>query len=131
METPEASEWTGIDAWVLAATSTRKRRGCTLSSMIGELDLLNHAIPSREELSAALGALIASGLVVAEDGRFRTTEAGKVVRKHWRGGIFRWGETMLPVLASIPRTAAEYPLPQEQFDDACQAYSARVARFLR
>ncbi len=116
--------WTWSDAWVLAAT-TDSRRGCSLSELIGVADGINHAIPTRDELAAAIGALRAAGLLKVEDDRFVLTPDGKALKKYWKGGLFNWSETLLPRLAVLPRTDEQFPLTDEDVHAAYLTYTRR------
>ncbi len=120
---PEVSkgEWSWSDAWILAAVALNPA-GAGLADLIGTADGINHAIPTRDELSRGLGALIAANLVELIDGRFFTTAAGNVVRTKWRGGLFDWGEALLPKLQCLPRPAEEFALTELDMDSAYRAY---------
>lgn len=124
MDESPSADWTSTDAWVLAATSDRAA-GRSLSALIGEADAINHATPTRDELASSLGALIAVGLIQVDDGLFRTTEAGRAIKKHWTGGLFNWSDTLLPHLAELPRPAAEYPLTEDTVTAAHTEYMDR------
>ncbi|GAB3922087.1 hypothetical protein GCM10011575_14590 [Microlunatus endophyticus] len=117
----EQGPWSHADAWILAATSSG-RRGSTLSGLIGSADAINHDIPTRDQLASSLGALLQAGLIEHHDGRFRTTRPGKLIRKHWRGGLFNWSATLLPQLQQLPRAGVEWPLTEDEFRAAYEAY---------
>jgi hypothetical protein len=117
--------WTWPDAWVLAATSDLAE-GCTLSELMGAADAINHAVPTRDELASALGALIAAGLIEVKDGRFRTTDAGRAIKKHWRGGLFGWSESLLPQLERLPRATDEFSLTEAAVQAAYTEYVRRI-----
>lgn len=97
----------------------------SLSELIGSADAHNHAIPTRDELAAALGGLVAAGLVENADHRFRVTSEGKALKKHWKGGMFAWSESLLPHLQRLPKVEMEYPLTEEDVDQAYAEYQRR------
>ena len=113
--------WTSSDAWILASTSDG-RRGGSLADLIGTADAINHSLPTREELASGLGALIAAGLVEHVNDRYRTTSAGKRIKRHWRGGMFNWSKTMLPRLRELPRGTSERGLSDDEVQAAYEAY---------
>ncbi len=120
--------WTSEDAWILA--SLAKGRGLDLSEVIAGADAANHSVPSREELSSSLGALIGCGFVEVRGGRFWLTKEGNRIRKHWKGGMFAWA-SMLPELEKSGRPVERFPLEQSEVDQAYKDYSARFAKTLR
>ncbi len=70
------SGWVFADTWVLASIGVYQRR-CTLVELIAAGDWMNHAILEADELDAALGKLVGSGLVrVFEDWTFELTDEG-------------------------------------------------------
>lgn len=117
------SEWTSADAWILAATETG--RGQRLTHLIGAADAISHAIPTRDEISSAVGALRAAGLLECEGDRISLTREGRKIRRHWKGGMFNWGPTLLPRLALIPRSDELYPVTEEDWEAAYREYIAR------
>ena len=100
-----------------------------MSEVIALADVVNHSIPTPEELGSSLGALIAAGFVEARDGRFQLTTNGVGIRKHWTGGMFGW-TSMLPDLEKTERPDATFPMDQSSFDQAFQAYQTRFANAL-
>ncbi|MFZ1284300.1 MAG: hypothetical protein WAQ75_09315 [Propionicimonas sp.] len=120
-----AAEWTWADAWVLAAT-TDTAEGCSLSELIGTADGTNHAIPTRDELARALGALLVAGLIEHIGERFRTTKAGRDLKKHWKGGLFGWSTTLLPQLQRLRRAPRELALSEPEVQAAYAEYVRRV-----
>ena len=112
-----AEAWRSEDAWILASLGTG-RRGMTLRQLIGAADAYNHAIPTRDELSSALGSLIGAGLAEVTADGYRTTSAGLALRKPWKGGMFTWGKGLLPQLEGLPRASEEWPLSDEDFATA-------------
>ena len=116
--------WTWVDAWVLAATP-QGSQGSNLSDLVGAMDALNHAIPTRGELAGALGKLIASGFIESEDERFRLSEAGAAVRRDTGERDADWADAILPSLAKSPCIGDEWPLTQAQVSAAYAEYMAR------
>lgn len=62
-----------------------------------------------------------AGLVEEHEGKFRTTRAGKAMRKHTKG-MFTWHQTLLPLLQQLPRADVEWPLTDEEFQAAYKTY---------
>jgi len=116
--------WTWVDAWVLAAIPST-RPGSDLSELIGAMDALNHAIPTRDELAGSLGRLIASGLVECEANRFRISEAGAAVRRRAGEPMADWSDAILPELAKSTCIGDDWPLTESQVSAAYAEYMAR------
>lgn len=124
MTNSAAEAWRSEDAWILASLGTG-RRGMTLSQLIGAADAYNHAIPTRDEVAAALGALIGAGLAEVTADGYRATSAGLALRKRWKGGMFTWSKGLLPQLEGLPRVSEEWPLSDEDFATAYRDYRRR------
>jgi hypothetical protein len=95
------------------------------SELIGTADGINHAIPTRDELAASLGALQAAGLVEHTEGRLRTTPQGKTLKKHWQGGLFDWSKSLLPHLEKLPRPTGELAITESEVQTAYVEYVRR------
>ena len=119
---PTPTEWTSSDAWILAAISTRQS-GSSLAELIGEGDAINHGILTRDELASGIGALRAADLVEVDGGRFLLTGRGRDLRKHWKRGMFRWGEALRPRLAELPRSQDQFAVSDAEVDAAYREYT--------
>lgn len=94
--------------------------------MIALMDAVNHAIPTRDELASALGALVGAGLVEPQPQGFRVTTAGAAIRELWDGAPGGGDDAMVAALAAHQRPQREWPLTQEQVAQAYQAYTDRL-----
>jgi hypothetical protein len=92
---------------------------------MARMDAINHAIPTAEELSVALGALIGAGLVESHGERFNQTPAGAAITRHWTGGMFEWADGILPHLNTMRRPGQVWPVTEEQMDRAYRRYVDR------
>jgi len=119
-----APSWTWVDAWLFAATADSDG-GTSLSRLLGAADALNHAIPTRAELSSGLGALVSAGLIERTPDGFRTTSVGRAMKENWSGGLGRWQESLLPQLERLPRPDDLLPLTDSEVRDAYAAYAGR------
>lgn len=113
--------WQWADAWVLAAIPDPP--GGSLSTVIGAADVINHAIPTRSELSRGIGALVAAGLVEVDGDLFRTTVAGWALKEHWGDELFEWSADLLPELNKLDRPDDEFPLTDDEVQQAYQRYA--------
>jgi hypothetical protein len=88
----KALKWTFSDGWILMSVfGSHGENGATLDELIGVADLINHAIPTSEELSRSLTRLASCGLLAESDGRFRIAERFiPLIAKaaEGRGGLF-------------------------------------------
>ena len=86
------TEWTISDGWILmSAFLAGGDSGATLQMLVGTADVLNHAIPTRGELSRALTRLAGIGVISNKDGLFViapewVTEIEKA--RGGKGGLF-------------------------------------------
>ena len=82
------AQFSKTDAWILWSVAT-DHAGSTLTDIIARADFVNHAIPNREEVEAAVSKGLQVGLLLS-DGRFvryapdRVDEVKKVVAKSRR-----------------------------------------------
>jgi hypothetical protein len=108
-------EWTVADAWVFAAIARdRPPRVLSLTEVIGIADGINHAVLRENELTAAVGRLLAAGLIDADParGRYWLTGAGADLGKRWQHGLFDWIEAIPPGLRRLGGPPlAEWSLP--------------------
>lgn len=71
----KALEWTLNDGWILMSVFlTHGASGATLDELIGAADAMNHAIPTRGELSRSLTRLASCGVLAESNGRFRIAD---------------------------------------------------------
>lgn len=136
----EAWRWT--DAWIFVslviasgagrhrrAPATRRPEGVRLADVLSTADHLNHSIPGRHDVEAAVRRLVGSGLVTVTDGWFRITQAGE---RLWRtrpyGRLTTTVDTMHSVLTRrhSPGTS-EWALDEEEHAAAVQEYAARLS----
>lgn len=98
------SGWTS-DGWILRSIAAT---GSTLRGVIGVADYLNHAIPTEEEFTGAVGRLVAAGLAGCDPAadRYWLTPAGQA------------SPAVLPVLPPAPPLT----LPPGVFAAAVRAY---------
>ena len=124
------ADWTSTDAWILAAIHGRskRKRGNTLRHVIGAADAINHAIPTPDELASSIGALRAAGLVECDDDRIYLTREGERLTRHWKGGSFNWGPTLLPHLAALPRSIERFAVTHQEWQAAYDEYHPRSRR---
>lgn len=57
------SQWVWSDAWVLWSVAAGSTPSTTLRQLISAADYVNHAVPTYDELTGALGRLLAAGCV--------------------------------------------------------------------
>ena len=122
-----SGDWRMSDAWLLAASSDTKQ-GAALTDLLATADGISHAIPTRDELASSLGALIGAGLVEVVDHRFRTTSAGRTIKRHWKGGLFGWSTSIMPHLQTLERPSSQYPITDEEVRTAYRDYLRRTRR---
>jgi hypothetical protein len=133
--------WRWSDAWIFAslviaggagrhrrAPSSRRPEGVRLTDVLSTADHLNHAIPARQEVEAAVRRLIGADLITVTDGWFRVTPTGeRLWRTRPHGGLSTTVETMHNVLTRRhPPGTAEWELDEEEHAAAVQEYAARV-----
>ena len=121
---PDAKDWTQVDAWILAATSSAAQ-GCTLTDLVATADGINHAVPSTAEIADSLAHLIGSGLLLWDGDHILLTPAGRAMRRSWRQGLFSWSKALLPRLRTVPRVRGDLPFGDAEIDAARAAYLAR------
>ena len=118
--------WTLSDAWVLAAVGAgRARQALTLREVIGVADWLNHAVLTEGEFTAAIGRLVAAGLVEADAGAdaYRATPAGIALLGTWKGGPSGWIGAVPPRLERLgPPDDGASELPPGVFRRAVDDY---------
>jgi hypothetical protein len=68
------NSWECADSWVLMGLSAESE---SLDGVIGRMDALNYAIPSREELEIGLRGLVGPGLADVDAAGYRLTKAGQ------------------------------------------------------
>jgi len=105
MDTEERG-WTGAEAWIFLSIGDAGGGGeATLDRVIGAADSNNHAIPTPDEFSRAIGQLLGARLIRVSTDRYSLTASGKALFKRinsvHRGHIQRFIET-----ADLWRTAA-------------------------
>lgn len=120
-------------AWIFA--SVIADRGVDLPRLIGAADSLNHAIPTLGEITRALKALYACGLVDINDSRVHLTPHGRAVADDGfarRGGRFSIPDNMRRSLdaASHPTIDSE---PELSFitDESLSAAFQEYRKMLR
>jgi len=116
------SQWTTVDAWILACVT---RDWSSVEQLIAGADALDHSIPTHREFTSSIGALMQSGLVEAHGLKFRLTSAGHAIREHWSGGFSDWAAALVTALQVVPRGESSLELSVKSFDDAYQRYWSR------
>ncbi len=64
---------------------------------------------------------MAAGLVQVAPRGFRTTRAGRRLKRHWRGGMFEWG-VLLPLLREFPKAPLPHPISRSEYETALRDY---------
>ena len=68
-------EWTLNDGWILMSVLlTHGDDGASLDELIGAADAMNHAIPTKGQLSRSLTRLASCGVLTERDDRFRIAD---------------------------------------------------------
>lgn len=105
------------DAWIFASLNGEdSKKGVELHMMIMSADVLNHSIPTSNEVVHALSLLHKHGLVEVEGKIIRVTSHGKAVYDNGRarrGGLFSIVSNMHKALNS-PRI--KHPIVSTQID---------------
>lgn len=132
--------WRWADAWIFVSliiaggagrhrrsASTRRPEGVRLADVLFTADHLNHAIPAREELEAAVRRLAGAGLVSVTDGWFRVTPAGEHL---WRTRPANSLATAVDTIHGVlnrrhPPGRGEWHLDEQEHALAVQEYIAR------
>ncbi|MFG1882174.1 hypothetical protein [Micromonospora sp. NPDC049102] len=132
--------WRWSDAWifvslVIASGAGRHRRSATsrrpegvrLTDVLSTADHLNHAIPERHEVEAAVQRLVGAGLVTVADGWFRiTTEGEQLWRSRPRAGVATMVDTVQGVLSRRHAPgSADWILEEADHAAAVQEYAVR------
>jgi len=116
------------DAWVFAAISADgSGRPCTLRELIGVADYINHAVLAEDEFTAAVGRLVAAGLIEADAraDRYRATPAGIELCGRWKGGPSGWTGAVPARLELLgPPAGGGWELPPGVFRRAVDEYLA-------
>lgn len=123
---PEAAEWSLTDAWLLTSVAGYGRRGCTLTNLIGTADARAHDVAAEAQAATSLGRLIASGLVLVHNGRFRATDTGRSLYKQRSGGWFEEPGSVLQLLTAVPLVEATWEFAPGEYTAAYDAYSRRM-----
>jgi hypothetical protein len=141
MSTMADEGWRRADAWIFVSLviaggagrhrrslSTRRPEGVRLADVLSTADHLNQAIPTREEVEAAVRRLAGAGLVTVTDGWFRLTPAGeRLWRTRPHGGFTTAVDTVLGVLTRRHTPgAADWALAEEEHATAVHEYAARL-----
>jgi hypothetical protein len=127
-----SAQWTVSDAWVFSSIEgTGPDDGSTLTQVIANADLLNHALLTEAEFTQAVPRLVSAGLIgaQAEADRYWHTEAGRELhRRRMKGrGLLGWLDAIPPALRGIGEPQdAPWPLPAGVFDRATRAYLDRA-----
>lgn len=125
----EGRAWVGAEAWIFLSIGDAGGGGdATLDRVIAAADSNNHAIPTPDEFSGAVGQLLGSGLVHVNAGRYSLTDSGKTLSKRinsvHRGHIQRFIETA-DVWKTSPPSDAEpvlWEVDRERFHQSCEEY---------
>jgi hypothetical protein len=132
--------WRWSDAWIFVSlviaggagrhrrsATTRRPEGVRLADVLSTADHLNHAIPGRHEVEAAVRRLVGAGLINVADGWFRVTAAGEHLwRTRPHGGLATTVETVQGVLSRRAAPgSADWALGEEEHAAAVQEFSAR------
>ncbi|MGW4465876.1 hypothetical protein [Micromonospora sp. NPDC004704] len=134
--------WRWADAWIFVSlviaggagrhrrsATTRRPEGVRLADVLSTADHLNHAIPGRHEVEAAVRRLAGAELINVADGWFRVTPAGEHLwRTRPRGGLASAVETVHAVLSrrAAPGEATDWALDEEEHAAAVLEFSART-----
>ncbi len=126
----EKSRFDWSDIWIFLCITSRD--GVSLDHIIAVADLLNHAIPTEEEVEKAITRLSNAGLARVEGESFILTETGfelqEAIRKK-KGALFTLVKRMekyinkqdFPILDT-----SEFKLAPSQLDNAYGIYHQRV-----
>jgi hypothetical protein len=126
------------DVWVLqaAAAAAREAAPVTLAELIAAADMINHAIPTREELNGAIGRLgRAEYLTATAAGTVSLTPSGRALFTFaWARGTFHaHGETLMRKLGAQPWSAAADPAAAGEGEPEVvpsDVYEAAIATYL-
>ncbi|TAN31591.1 hypothetical protein EPN29_13130 [bacterium] len=121
--------WTGAEAWIfLSIGDAAGTGGAPLDKVIAAADSNNHAIPTVDEFSSAVGQLVGAGLVIGSPDRYSLTEAGeklfKEINSVRRGHITRFLDTLDKWRTRPPSRAAAvaWVVDPQQFHRAWELY---------
>lgn len=87
------AEWQNEDAWILLAITYSSGAGgaATLDQVVGAADMINHALPTVDEVHGAVNRLLTARLIAVKNGHFSTTARARdllaKVRKSTRKGV--------------------------------------------
>ncbi|MFK3982151.1 hypothetical protein ACI2K4_17455 [Micromonospora sp. NPDC050397] len=134
--------WRWADAWIFVSlviaggagrhrrsATTRRPEGVRLADVLSTADHLNHAIPARHEVEAAVRRLAGAGLINVVDGWFRVTPAGEQLwRTRPHGGLATTVETVHGVLTRRTEPGfTDWDLDEEEHAAAVQEFAARTS----
>lgn len=122
------TEWTINDGWILmSAFLAGGDSGASLQMLVGTADVLNHAIPTRGELSRALTRLARIGVISNKDGLFViapewVTEIEKA--RGGKGGLFSLPEKGKKWLArnKFPMIETSITISDDELTEAVALY---------
>lgn len=125
----EELKWTFDDGWILMSVFfNHGQDGASLDDLIVAADLMNHAIPTRSELSRSLSRLASCGVLVEVDSRYRISEEYlPMLAKAYqgRGGMFSTPDKGTKWLSRMKFEVIEAPAIQisaKQLRDAIKRY---------
>jgi len=122
-----------IDAWMfLGVAFGRDQDGrAPLDRVVGAADGLNHAIPSRDELTGGLNRLIAAGFLAQSDDAFSLSPAGETLhaKVQRRAGQRRQVDRLAFAFAGLKSPRIPLWTPDGHvLDDAIAEYLERWAK---
>jgi len=117
------------DAWIFISMAFYQgEAGTSLRDLIATADYINHAIPTDDEIEAAINRLSSAGLVTVQDDHFYLTAAGRIVLQEFHGkrtSLLKMWELVGKQLDSAEFPQLEIPafkLKPEQFRAAYNSY---------
>jgi hypothetical protein len=116
--------WVQSDAWIFCSISggVDESGRTDLARLVEVADVINHALPTDNEIEGAIRRLVGAGLIVVTDDGFTLTEEGASLAGSIRGGLFGQVDHALKALRAVPVSEASWTLDPRAVDDACQAY---------
>lgn len=128
-------EWTFNDGWILMSVFlTHGESGAPLDELIGAADAMNHAIPTRKEISRSLTRLASCGIVTEKDGRFRIADTYlPLIAKanQGKGGLFSAPDKGKKWLSKTPfetDDSARITIADERLSLAFESYRKRLGQ---